>query len=355
LAFSRTGYFSASAGIMAKRKQLSSDVKTRIIEKYNSNCSIRNISEQLSVPRSTVHDIVSKFKKYGSTTNRLRTGRPAKIDAKTSRKVVRQVLANPRTTRKNIKDQLSDLGVTVSLSTVSNVLHRADLRGRRPRKTPLLKPIHLKTRLKFARDHVEKPLSYWSNVLWTDETKIELFGLNETKHVFRKKGERNNPKNTVPTVKHGGGSIMLWGSFSAYGVGTLYRVNGIMMKEDYLQILQSYLNKDARQLGLGRRWIFQHDRDPKHTAKIVTKWLQESKINVLEWPSQSPDLNPIENLWCYFKIQVGQRRPKNLAELEAVCQEEWAKITPDYCYNLVKNYNKRLQQVIDFKGHTIDY
>lgn len=267
---------------MAERKQLSIEVKTRIIEKYNSNCLIRNISEQLNVPLSTVHDIESKFKKYGSTTNRLRTGRPAKTDAKTTRKVVRQVLANPRTTRKNIEEQLSDMGVTVSLSTVSNILHRADLRGHRPRKTPLLKPIHLKTRLKFARDHVEKPLSYWSNVLWTDETKIELFGLNETKNVFRKKGERNSLKNTLPTVKHGGGSIMLWGAFSVYRLGTLYRVNGIMMKRDFLQILLSYLNKDARQLGLGCRWIFQHNRDPKHTAKIVTKWLQESKINVLE-------------------------------------------------------------------------
>jgi transposase len=104
------------------------------------------MSEQLNVSRSTVHDIVSKFEKYGGTTNRLRTGRPAKINAKTSRKIVRQVLANPTITRKNIQDQLSYLGVTVSLSAVSNVLHRGDLRGRRPRKTSLLKPIHLKTR-----------------------------------------------------------------------------------------------------------------------------------------------------------------------------------------------------------------
>ena len=84
---------------------------------------------------------------------------------------------------------------------------------------------------------------------------------------------------------------------AASGVGTLHRIEGIMRKDDYNQIFEETFKKDARQLRLGWRCWFQHDNEPKHKAKVVTEWFNKAKINVLEWPSLSPNLNPIENLW----------------------------------------------------------
>ena len=87
-------------------------------------------------------------------------------------------------------------------------------------------------------------------------------------------------------------------------------------------------SQDIRKLKLGRKWVFQMNNDLKHTSKVVAKWL------ILEWPSQSPALNPIEHLWAELEKHVRTRRPTNLTQLHQLCQEEWAKIHPTYCGKL---------------------
>ncbi|KAI4894875.1 hypothetical protein NFI96_008647 [Prochilodus magdalenae] len=114
----------------------------------------------------------------------------------------------------------------------------------------------------------------------------------------------------------------------------------------YREILANNLLPSVRALKMGRGWVFQHDNDPKHTARATKEWLRRKHLKVLEWPSQSPDLNPIENLWRELKVRVAQRQPRNLKALEEICMEEWAKIPAAVCANLVKNYRKRLISVI---------
>ena len=148
---------------------------------------------------------------------------------------------------------------------------------------------------------------------------------------------------------------MLWCCFSARGPGRLIRVKERMNGAMYHEILSENHLPSARALKMKCGWVFQHDNDPKHTARATKEWLRKKHFKVLEWPSQSPDLNLIEHLCREMNVQVAQRQPRNITALEEICMEEWAKIPTTVCENLVKTYRKRLTSVIANKGYITNH
>ena len=117
----------------------------------------------------------------------------------------------------------------------------------------------------------------------------------------------------------------------------------------------SFYEASARAVKKNRYRVFQHDNDPKRIAQATKERLSKKPFKVLEWPSQSPDLNPIENLWRELKVHVAQRQPQNITALEEICMEEWAKIPATVCENLVKTYRKCLTSVTANKGYITKY
>ncbi len=141
------------------------------------------------------------------------------------------------------------------------------------------------SRLDFAKTHYKSPKSMWENVLWSDETKVELFGHNSKRYVWHKNNTAHHQRNTIPTVKHGGGRIMLWGCFSSAGTGALVKVEGIMNSSISQSILAQNLQASARKMK--RNFIFQHDNNPKHTSKSTKEWLHQKMIKFWNGPARA--------------------------------------------------------------------
>ncbi|KAG2466509.1 TCB1 transposase, partial [Polypterus senegalus] len=336
-------------------KELSVDLRDRIVSRYKSGEGYRKISAALKVPMSTVASIICKSKKFETTRTLPRAGRPSKLSDWGRRVLVREVTKNPMVTLSELQRSSVERGEPSRRTTISAAIHQSGVYGRMARLKPLLSKRHMAAHLEFAKRHLKDSQTMRNKILWSDETKIELFGVNARRHIWRKPGTAHHQANTIPTVKHGGGSIMLWGCFSAAGTGRLVRINGKMTAVMYRDILDENLLQSALDRRLWRRFIFQQDNDPKHTAKISKEWLQDNSVNVLEWPSQSPDLNLIEHLWRDLKMAVHRRFPSNLMELERCCKEKWSKLAKDRCAKLVASYSKRLEAVIAAKGTSTKY
>ena len=323
-----------------------------VVDLHKSGNGYKTIAKKLNIPLTTIRAIIKKFKTTGTVVNLPGRGRKCILPPRTVRQMVREAKGNPRATVGELQNLVASWGHQVSKSTIRRHLHANRLFGRVARKKPLLRATNKRKRLEFAKRHWHFD---WNRVLWSDETKIELFGHAHQRWVWRRKKDACAEKNLIPTVKYGGGSLMLWGCFASTGPGALVKVNGIMNSTQYQDILAKNLVASARRLKLGRKWIFQQDNDPKHTSKSTKKWLIDHKINILQWPSQSPDLNPIENLWFQLKRAVHKRRPKDIKDLERFCMEEWSKIPPNVFSNLIKHYRKRLSAVILARGGCTKY
>lgn len=340
---------------MVKSKEWSKKFREEVISLHKQGYGYKKIAKRLNISRDTIGSIVRKFKAKGTVERLPGRGRKRLLSATAVRYLRRKVEKNPRVTAEELRQDMSEGGIQVSSQTIRRTLRNDGFHARTPRRTPLLTPKHKKSRLQYAKNHVDKPQRFWDTVLWSDETKLDLFGPMDQRYVWRRKNDAYKEKNTLPTVKHGGGSVMLWGCFASSGTGNLQRVQGNMNSVHYQEILDANVMQSVTKLRLGRRWTFQQDNDPKHTSKSTTAWLQKKGWKILEWPSQSPDLNPIENLWWDLKKAVAARKPKNVNELEAFAHEEWAKIPVDRCKKLVSSYASRLKDVIVAKGCCTKY
>lgn len=340
---------------MGKIREYSSDFKDAVVAAINTGSKDSAVARQFGVRRQLVSDWKQKKLRHGTTANKPRTGRPRKTTRRDDSAICRQSERNPRLTAMDIWRDLNKAGApNISVSTVKRRLNAAGLFGRRPSKKPMISEKNRRARLAFAKKHLHWTAKDWALVLWSDESKYNIFSSDGIRYVRRPKNKRHNVQYQVPTVKHGGGNVMVWGCFSRDGVGPLHRITGIMDGKMYVDILSKFMVPHARRR-MSKKWLFQQDNDPKHTSKVAKNFFGTKKVKVLEWPSQSADLNPIEHLWEELDRHVRRMKSTNADQLFANLEECWKKISLDTIIKLVDSMPRRCQAVIDARGYATKY
>ena len=294
-----------------------------------------------------MHQCVSRYKTTGSGENQKRQGRPRLSSARHDIRLKRYVTAHPFATSAEVKQAIN---FPASACTVRRRLVKDfNLRSRRAAKKPLLKPVHIKKRLQFCKKYGHWTEQQWREVLFSDECSFMQFGTGPAT-VRRLPNTRYHAQNTIATVKHSP-KVMVWGCFSAAGRGSLALIEPgkTVNAQMYIDIFE---NRLQRTMLMSNCTVFQQDSAPCHTAKTAMTWFKNNRIRLLDWPGNSPDLNPIKNLWMLMKRKVRAHAPSSLQDLQYWIKRVWVQeIEPDICHRLVASMPRRIQEVKQKRTH----
>lgn len=330
--------------------------KAAIVTRKSLGQSNRQVAQKENVNPSTVSKINNRYgDKHNFDEKKPRSGRPRKLS---DRDVRRALYLLSTRQAKNATDLQRAEFPHVTVDTVRKALRRTGLKAYARRDVPLITKRQERLRVDWAEKHCYWTAEDWRAVIFSDESKFNLFGSDGREWCWRKPGEALDPKYTKKKVKHGGGHIMVWGCITSHGVGRLHRIDGIMDRFQYVDILTSDLLGTLSDHNLDHHSIyFQQDGDSKHRSGHTKGFLELENIDLLPWAPSSPDMNCIENCWDHVNRMVRARDPlpSNLDELWEALQEEWYGIGQEYIDNLYNSMPNRVRELLKAKGQATRY
>lgn len=340
---------------MAPTRQLSTVKRAQILALSQEGYSSRYIAAKFRISSGTVTKTIQRFQAIGTFADRGRSGRPKATSPRMDNSIHRYCQIDPSISSTEIQSELNNSGLEApSTRTIRRRLKDTfKLPARKPARKPLLNPEQRQKRIEFCRTHENWTGEQWRSLMFSDEATISQFKTFRP-FVRRPAGKRLDPRFLAPTLKKSK-TTMVWGCISGSGVGPIQILpsNQTINGERYRALLDTIL---LPAMGRTNCTIFQQDGAPAHKSHVVREWFQIHNVQVLDWPGNSPDLNPIENLWSIFKKKIAAYHPENVNDLNALILQIWNhEIDRELCEKLCNSMPDRIQAVLQARGYPTRY
>ena len=320
-----------------------------IIALYKINYNIRRIAKIVNCPKSSVFNVIQQLNSDKENAKKLKPGPKPKLDNRDRRSILRS-LSSPGSSANSIR---AELGLNVSKSTVLRAIKSSQVfNWKKMNVKPQLTSNHRKARLAWAQKHMSWT-DEWLTVLFSDEKKFNLDGPDGLAYYWH---DIRKEKPEIFSRAGGGGNVMVSAAFSYNGTSDIAFIDSRLDADKYIKLLDSYMLPCITDL-CGPNATFQQDNAPCHAAKKTKSWINSHKINLMNWPSKSPDLNPIENLWGILvrSVYANHRQFSSVSELKSSIIDCWFNIKPEIMQNLVNSMPSRVFETISRGGAITHY
>ena len=332
--------------------------KAAILALHKDGMSADLIAKRVGRHRASIFRLLKNAKgllKFTVPKRKTGTGRPRIMSKFLVDALKRQITKYPMMTAADQGNSVPELQV-VSEPTIQRTLQKTlKMPSRTAAQKPLLTEKMKKKRLQFAKNYRHFTQEDWSKVMYSDESTFRCIRVTRNK-VRRPEGsDRFDSRYTTKTVKHPD-SVMVWECFTgSVGHGGLFFLpkNVMMNGEHYQDVLENHL---LPFMEIHQATHFLQDGAPCHASKRIKQFLATKPFTVIDWPGNSPDLNPIENCWNFMKNMLRKKDISSFPKLTLEIKKLWINdLSRDYFRKLSNSMPGRLEKVIAAKGDMTKY